>query len=112
MPDLRCQRLAKVVGELPGDPAFPQRSFLCSGWREHVLVYQGVSKVNAMGQIDFQDGNCRTPYRSTPFENRAVPSEMLAPLVAARMEKTYDAFCERITSCDVRSFVVVAREAS
>ena len=65
----------------------PQRSFLCDWWREHFFVDQSQSQVNAMGQIDFQNGNRRAPDRSSAFKKRAVPQKMLPPSVAAWMEK-------------------------
>jgi predicted GTPase len=70
-----------------------------------------LSQVSAIGQIDFQDGNRRAPDRGLAFKKWAVTQKVLSPPVAAWIEKRDNAFGKRITSRDVRPFVVVARKA-
>lgn len=65
-----------------------------------------------MGQVDFQDGNGRATNRGKPHKPRAIPLEMLLPLMASWMEKPDNSPGARITSGDVRPLVVVAKETS
>lgn len=64
-----------------------------------------------MRQVDLQDGHRRAPNRGESFEARAVPLEMLWPLIAARVEQADDPSGQRITPGDVRAFVVIAGKA-
>lgn len=63
-----------------------------------------------MGQVDFQDSDGRTPNRCLPHQTRAIPLEMLRPLMAARMKKSDDASRTRIASGNIRAFMVVAEK--
>lgn len=63
-----------------------------------------------MRQVDFQDGDGRAPNRSDPHKTRAIPLEMLLPLMPTWMEKPNDSPSARITPSDIRPLVVVTEE--
>ena len=55
--------------------------------REDAFVDKSLTEGNALGEIDFKDGDGNTPDWSQPNQDRPIPEEMPAPFVAARVEQ-------------------------
>jgi hypothetical protein len=79
--------------------------------RKHAFFDQRLAVHDTVADIDRQYFNRRATNWRKAHENGAMPRKVVIPLVLPWMKKSRDVTCSGVDACDVRPFVVVAREA-